>query len=1017
MKKIVLALFAVIVMLTMADAQNYNPGEQHVYKPTVQTMKFLGKTKPLRDIQPLYPKKSNEKSKECNEIPERDNKRNLIANKDALPKGADPLLQPKSHEKSILNIDSLFTREGQQNTGAFPPDPDGYPGTNNYMQTVNQLSGGVYDSQFQIWDKNGNSVYGPALTNTIWSQISQIGYCDAVVLFDQNAQRWLLLELNSNNAGMLMAVSETSDPLGSYYLYAFATNGLPDYPKLFIWNNGYYICTNENWTSQSPVYALDRDSLLQGLTCNMYRFPIPTYSALGFQTATGASWDGQTPPPTGSPAYILRMYDDAWAGGNDHLEMWTLMMDWTDSSNSTFSGPTDITTAPFTANVGTSLFYLGAVGQPGGGFVECMDNIIMYRIQYRNFGGYESMILDHLVDADGGGHAGIRWYELRSVANGPWGIYQQGTYFPEAATNFFMASIAQNGNGDIALGYCVTDTISTYVSMRVVARNSGDPLGTMTYNELQFATGLANNTDSRWGDYSQMAVDPADDNTFWFTGEYASATDWSTKIIKFKLKDSNDVAVTQMIAPVTSGNLTNADTIKALVSNVGSNPESNFPISYSINGGPVVTETVALTLQPDSSTVHIFQTPGDFSTVGATYSVKIYTAMVNDDYRGNDTLVTNVTHLAADDAAAINVLGGTACSNSFTYGFVVGNDGVDTLTSVNINYSLNGNAVITYPWTGSIAPMGTDTVLITITGLINGTNTLQYYTTSPNGVNDQNHNNDTTNVNLISASGGQITAPLIEGFELSTFPPQYWVNATNEWARTTACSGFGLSTACTIYPFYYVTTNGNLVSPYVDMSGITAQVNLDFNVAYARFDSAFSDTIMINVSVDCGNTWTNIYTKGGIDLATAPDTTAVFTPTANQWRHESIDISAYAGLSPVLFSFNAKSGYGNDAYIDDINIYHSTTTGSSNALNDKGISIYPNPSSGNFNVQVTGLSSDNIMISVYNAIGQKIKELSGRLHNGTSLFEINMEGQSNGIYNVKIESNQTIVNKTLNLIR
>jgi len=1006
-------------MITLAKAQlnNLNSNEQHIYKPTVQTMHFLGKTKPLRDIQPLHPRKSNEKDKECNEIPERDNKRNLIANKDALPKGADPVLQPQRHEKSLLNIDTLLTREGMNTTGIFPPDPDGYVGTNNYMQTVNQYSNNIYDSQFEIWDKNGNSVYGPALTNTIWSQISQTGYCDAVVLFDQNAQRWLLLELNSNNSGMLMAISETSDPLGSYYTYSFATNGLPDYPKLFIWNNGYYICTNENWTDQSPVYALDKDSLLQGLTCNMYRFPLPYFSALGFQTATGASWDGQTAPSGNSPAYILRMYDDAWAGGTDHLELWTLVMDWSDNSNSTLTGPTDITTAAFTANVGTSNFYLGSVGQPGGGIVECMDNIIMYRVQYRNFGTYESMVLDHLVDADGGGHAGIRWYELRSVSNSPWSIYQQGTYFPEATTNFFMASIAQNGSGDIALGYCVTDTISTYVSLRVVARNNGDPLGTMTYNEMQFATGLANNTDQRWGDYSQMAVDPVDDNTFWFTGEYAGATDWSTKIIKFRLKDSNDVAVTQMLAPVTSGNLTNADTIKAVVSNVGSNPQSNFPISYSINNGPVVTETVALTLQPDSSTIHIFQTTGDFSVVNGVYNVKIYTALANDDNRYNDTLVTPVTHLANDDAAAINVLGGTACGYSFTYGFVFKNNGAAVMTSVNINYSLNGNSVVTIPWTGSLPQLGIDTVMITVPGLINGTNTLQFYTSMPNAVNDQNPSNDTTYASLLSVAGGQITAPLIEGFENNTFPPQYWTNTSNEWARTTACSGFGLSTACTMYPFYYITTNGNLVTGYINMANITAQANLDFNVAYARFDSAYSDTLLVNISTDCGNTWTNIYTKGGTTLATAPDTTGVFTPTANQWRHESIDISAYAGLPSVLFEFVAKSGYGNDAYIDDINIYHSTTTGTSSISNNQQVSIFPNPSSGNFNIQISGPSSDNIMISVYNAIGQKIKEVDGKLNGGTSQFEINMEGQSNGIYNVKIESNKTIINKTLNLIR
>jgi hypothetical protein len=454
-----------------------------------------------------------------------------------------------------------------------------------------------------------------------------------------------------------------------------------------------------------------------------------------------------------------------------------------------------------------------------------------------------------------------------------------------------------------------------------------------------------------------------------------------------------------------------------VIANVGYNAESNFNVSYSINNGPVITELISQTIPSDSSIVHIFQTTGDFSTVNGVYNVKIYTSLVNDNNRYNDTLVTQVIHLANNDAAAINVLGGLTCGTSGTYGFIIKNNGADTLHSANINYSLNGNGVVTYPWAGSIPQFAQDTVMITITGLINGNNSLLYYTSMPNGVNDQNTSNDTTNATIVSVVGGQVTAPLVEGFELSTFPPQYWYDNSHNWLRDTACSGFGLSTACARYPFWSVPTSGILVSPYIDMSTITGSASLDFNEAYARYSAQYSDTIKINVSTDCGVTWTNIWTKGGTDLATVPDQTGLFVPTANQWRHVSIGITSYIGLSPVLFEFDAVSGYGNDGFIDDINIFHSTTTGISTPINDKSISIYPNPSSGNFNVQVNGMSSDNITISVYNAIGQKVKEVDGKLNAGTSLFEINMEGQSNGIYNVKIESNKTIINKTLNLIR
>ena len=1001
-----LLLGIAVLMMVNANAQ-YSPlsDEQHTYGAVAGEGHLLGVTKPLRETPPIYSTTSSNKNNHREDVFE-EHKYNKAVYKGALPKGADPARQIMNHHMKVnMNIDTLLTVDGLNATGVTPPDPNGDVGLNEYIEMVNGPNGAT----FNIIDKNGVQVYGPAMLNTFWTQFGASGLGDGIVLFDQQAQRWLMTELNANFSGVLVAVSQTSDPTGAYYAYEFSTGGLPDYSKFFIWNNGYYFCANEGSTA-TPVYALNRSLMLTGAAfTNMLTFTMPGFSAIGFQLASGADWDGATPPPAGSPAYVLRMYDDSWAGGVDHLEVWQFNVDWVNTNNSTLVGPLNLPTLPFVSSCG------GGVAQPSGSQIDDLEQIIMHRVQYRNFGSYESMVCNHVVNADGAGLAGIRWYELRKSGLNPWSIYQQGTYSPDPTTHHWMGSIAQDASGNIALGCSVTSN-TVNPSLRIVARKFGDPLGQMTYNELQYATGSTSYSGNRWGDYSNMSVDPVDDRTFWFMGEYMGPTDWSTKIVKFVLRDSNDVAVSQLIQPVTAGNLTNAEVLMAEVKNLGYNADSNFNISYQINGGPVITENIGVTLLPDSSVIHTFATTGDFSTINGVYNVKVYTSLSNDDDRNNDTLLTQVVHLSNSDAAALTILGGNpyVCGASDPFGFVLKNAGADTLHTVNINYTVNGSGVVTYPWSGNLPQFGIDTVMITLSGLINGTNTVVYYTSQPNGVGDQQTSNDTTTISFTDVSQAQVIAPLIQGFELTAFPPQYWADASNQWVRKVGAGGFGNSFDCAEYPFFSTPANGNLITAFIDLSSLTSPAKLDFNIAHARYDATYSDTMLVKISTDCGTTWTTLWMKGGTALATVADQTTEFTPNLGQWRHESIDITSYIGQSTALFEFAAVSGYGNDLYLDDINIYDANAIPDVSA--ESGINVYPNPSSGNFTIQISEKDLNSIVISVYNSIGEKIKEISSK-GNNTSQFEINMDGQSDGIYLLKIETNKKIVNKTVNIIR
>ena len=160
----------------------------------------------------------------------------------------------------------------------------------------------------------------------------------------------------------------------------------------------------------------------------------------------------------------------------------------------------------------------------------------MWRLQYRNFGTHETLLGNFTVDADGNGLAGIRWFELRKTGAGDWSLHQEGTHSPDSVSRW-MGSIAMDGDGNVALGYNVSDGASVYPGIRYTGRNSSDPLGTMEEEYVLIDGSFYQSPNSRWGDYSAMSVDPVDDKTFWFTGEYKDVGAPKTRIGTFSFTE------------------------------------------------------------------------------------------------------------------------------------------------------------------------------------------------------------------------------------------------------------------------------------------------------------------------------------------------------------------------------------------------------------------------------------------------------------------------------------------------
>jgi hypothetical protein len=473
-------------------------------------------------------------------------------------KGMGPISGP------IQNFDGICLPFGPpcaqpSSCSCLPPDTEGEVGGTQYVQAVN--------TDFVIYSKSGQVLRGATPINQLWANTD--GECkthndgDPVTLYDQLAKRWLITEFIATPAaneeyGQCIAVSTTSDATGSYYLYEFHFGRtFHDYEKLGVWPDAYYMSSNEfpdgsETSSGAGAMAFERSAMLAGKPARVIFFDEAGNNPPGGQYIgqLPGDLDGSTLPPAGSPDLFAEV-DDASTipptdGGDGFvLRLWNFHVDWTNPANSTFGNNGQPSyTLPVAAYVRPQCVYGygDCVPQKGGPQeLDVLGDRLMFRMNYRNFGNYASVLLNHTVQADG--VTGLRWYELRIPKGGAPSVYQQGTYAPTDPTDplwRWMGSVAQDKNGDIAAGYSASGP-NDYPSVRYTGRAAGDPLGQMTQAEQVAYTGTGPQTEAegRWGDYSDLTVDPSDDCTFWYTQEYLGQDTvvlgtWRTRIVSFK---------------------------------------------------------------------------------------------------------------------------------------------------------------------------------------------------------------------------------------------------------------------------------------------------------------------------------------------------------------------------------------------------------------------------------------------------------------------------------------------------
>lgn len=488
----------------------------------------------------------------------------------------------------VVSFDGLGVGfKGPQGTATLrnPSDNSLAVGPQHVMQTVN--------TRMAIFDKQGKVLYGPVPNNTVFKGFG--GACEAtnngdtVVRYDQLADRWLIVmpifrrgaprpdqpepphagdpaQLSvpgvANQPGaaaplyvpppqldqppqprgqrppeqkgvysMCYAISTSSDPLGSYYRYEFLRPLFPDYPRPAIWPDGYYVPTSTgDDVIQKHACVVERDKMLKGEPAREQCVIVD-----GVNFLNNADLDGKQLPPKGAPNIVLA------AGGtqlkkvleDDGIFVWQFKTDWHNPAKTKLIGPEKIKVAPYHYLCDGQL--MNCVPQPGTDRrLDSQGDKIMARLVYRRIGNRESLVAVHSINTSAGA-GGVRWYEFRVNRDRSLKLHQQGTYAPDGFYRW-MASPAIDRFGNIGIGYSFGGSPG-FAGQRFAGRRSHDPPGRLTLRETILAEGKAAQNVMRWQDYTQTAVDPSDDCTIWYVGDYLKPgeANYSTRIGAFRL--------------------------------------------------------------------------------------------------------------------------------------------------------------------------------------------------------------------------------------------------------------------------------------------------------------------------------------------------------------------------------------------------------------------------------------------------------------------------------------------------
>lgn len=559
------------------------------------------------------------------------------------PTGFDGALQEDYNYNRTPVFNEVFNVDGFSYNGSFPPDPSSACGDLHFVVAINGGTG----CQYRVYNKTTGAQIGSTVGFESTINLPGGSYGDAIVVYDDMADRWVLCEISSNTNTINVYVSQTNNITStSWYGYQIPCNGF-DYPKLSVWPSAYFLTLNDGGPS---VYALNRTNMLTGAANTVITRTASDLSAFGFQALAPVDFDGNNLPPANAPGILLRHRDTEGHGPGglpsyDYLEVFEFGPNFAVPGSSTWtSSPTQIQVAEFDSEL-SSWTDFTCFPQPGTSqLLDPIRELIMNRPQYINFGTHQSIVGCQVVDANGSNRGGIRWYEIRKPASS-WTLYQNGTYAPAGdAYSRWMPAISQDLDGNIAICYSVSHSSTIYPGLRMTARSSTDPLGTMTLPEYTIIAGQSSQTGiERWGDYFCMTQDPTDWSTFYFAGmRMSTGGQWRIRNFAFNFSsnalDVNMFNMINMNGPFCNETSRN---VGAIITNAGSTTLTSTTIRHSLNGaGPSTINWTGSLTSGQSDTVYFTVSP----FVSGPNTFMIWSQNPNggtDEDFGNDTLVYN----------------------------------------------------------------------------------------------------------------------------------------------------------------------------------------------------------------------------------------------------------------------------------------------------------------------------------------------------------------------------------------
>lgn len=703
----------------------------HSNKPVLGQMSHHDVSAPLKNMiaKPTFsPNLESDQEEIATNAPEREGKgggdeekRNATAPKIKGPQAIEDQLS----QTKIQGSKSVVTRQmpaaatswdGVGANGYAPPDTSLDVSQTQVLQVTNV--------NMQAWDKFGNVILSSRPTNSVFVGFG--GLCettndgDATAVYDRLNNRWVVSQFALTPAGLgnsapyfqCVAVSATSDLLGSWNRYSFEYSVFPDYPKLAVWPGAYYTTFNGFGPSGSSysgpiICAYEQAAMLLGLPARQACQTLATshYSILV------AGVEGVTPPPVGTPAYGLEL------GTTSSLNSFRLSTNWSPNpAVLTVTGSQSISVSNYAqaCRGGVCITQSGTSNK-----LDSMGDRLMYRYVYRNIGGKSSLLATHAVTSNQ--FSAIRWYELVDsvpTATSKPTVYQQGTFDGADSTHRWMPSITSDNRGNIAIVYS-TSSSSKFPSIASAGRLATDTLGLMTQPELIIHQGLGAQTGglTRWGDYSVIVADPADDCTFWASTEYLPANgsfNWATRILSFKYPSCGSPATTPPAPAAPTGIAENGQVTLTVTapSSTGGSAITGYKVSQSLSNSAGFTD-VAL------GTCTTITTAGTCTVTGLTNGTPYYFKVTAANIVGSGT---------PSAASAAITPAGMVLTPTFSAPVATATGFTVNITNYNNSYTFTPSLIAGAGSAVASAATNSTTLPITVSGVTAGAATLQVAT-------------------------------------------------------------------------------------------------------------------------------------------------------------------------------------------------------------------------------------------------------------------------------------------------